>query len=129
MFNFLSSIEGKIYPSVCVALWMDYIDEFEAGSRARILILPKDAFGNNITSTSEDPSLNNFTVSAYYANGSIASVPNTTYIGWNKFGFIIVEFIVVKAGSQLLNVQGGNQTLNGSPLPFKVNPGDVYHVI
>ena len=28
------------------------------------------------------------------------------------------------AGSLLLHVEGENQTLNGSPLPFKVNPGD-----
>lgn len=104
---------------------MGYVNEFEAGSRARLLILPKDAFGNNITSASEDPGLNAFTVSAFYTNGSIASVPNITYIGWNEFAYIILEFAVVIAGNQFLNVHGGNQTLNGSPLPLKVNPGDV----
>ncbi|XP_024922274.2 protein GAMETE EXPRESSED 2 isoform X2 [Ziziphus jujuba] len=114
---------GKIYPSVCVASWMGYVNEFEAGSKARLLVLPKDAFGNNITNTSEDPSLHNFTVSAFYTNGSIASVPNISYVGWNEYGYIILEFVVVIAGNQFLNVHGGNQTLNGSPLPFKVNPG------
>ncbi|PQQ00224.1 hypothetical protein Pyn_26568 [Prunus yedoensis var. nudiflora] len=116
---------GKMYPSGCVVSWMGLGHEFEAGTKARVLILPKDAFGNNIniSESSEDPKLHNFTVSAFYANESIASVPEITHLVWNEFGYIIVEFLVVKAGDLFLYVGGGNETLNGSPLPFKVNPG------
>ncbi|XP_010105140.2 protein GAMETE EXPRESSED 2 [Morus notabilis] len=118
---------GRIYPSVCVASWMDYINEFEAGTIARLGILPKDAFGNNVTSssTSEDLSVLNFTLSALYPNnGSIAGLLNITSIGWNGLGgYISVDFIVVKAGNFFLLVQGQNQTLIGNPLAFKVNPG------
>lgn len=127
-FNLVSFIEGRIYPSVCVASWMGYINEFEAGTIARLGILPKDAFGNNVTSssTSEDLSFLNFTLSALYPNnGSIAGLLNITSIGWNGLGgYISVDFIVVKAGNFFLLVQGQNQTLIGNPLAFKVNPGD-----
>ncbi|KAL5849425.1 hypothetical protein ACOSQ3_007486 [Xanthoceras sorbifolium] len=118
-------VPGPIHPSVCAVSWMGLINEFEAGEKSTILILPKDAFGNNISSTNEDISTFNFTASAYYANGSIASVPNVTYTGWNEFGFIIIEFDVTTAGNLLLHVEGENQTLNGSPLPFEVNPGPI----
>ena len=111
--------------SVCVTSWMNLVNEFEAGTKAIVLILPKDAFGNNISSTSEEPNSHNFTMSVLYANGSIASVPNTTFMGWNEFGYIVIEFIAVQAGDLLLRVEGDNETLNGSPLPFKVNPGEV----
>ncbi|KAM1923418.1 hypothetical protein ACFX15_021336 [Malus domestica] len=114
---------GQIYPSSCVASWMGFNNEFEAGTKARVMILPKDAFGNNVSKNSEDPRLHNFTVSAVYANGSIANMPDITHLGWNDFGYIILEFIVVKAGDLSLYVGDGNQTLNGSPLPLKVNPG------
>ncbi|KAM4116440.1 hypothetical protein ACB094_02G050100 [Castanea mollissima] len=116
-------VPGQMYLSVCVASWMNLINEFEAGTKAIVLILPKDAFGNNISSTSEEPNSHNFTMSALYANGSIASVPNITFMGWNEFGYIVIEFIAVQAGDLLLRVEGDNETLNGSPLPFKVNPG------
>lgn len=116
-----------MYPSGCVVSWMGSGYEFEAGTKARVLILPKDAFGNNIniSESSEDPKLHNFTVSAFYTNESIASLPEITHLGWNEIGYIIVEFLVVKAGDLFLYVGGGNETLNGSPLPFKVNPGGV----
>ncbi|XP_035539142.1 protein GAMETE EXPRESSED 2 isoform X3 [Juglans regia] len=114
---------GQLYPSACVASWMNLMNEFEAGTRAIILILLKDAFGNNISSTGEDPSLYNFTVSSLYVNGSVASVPNISFMGSNELGYIIIEFIVVQAGDLLLRVEGDNETLRGSPLPFKVNPG------
>ncbi|KAH9765907.1 protein GAMETE EXPRESSED 2 [Citrus sinensis] len=96
----------------------------EPGNKDRIMILPKDAFGNNVTSTSEELSSFNFTVSALYANGS-ALTPNITNMGLNEVGYIIIEFILMKAGNFSLHVEAGNQTLNGSPLPFKVNPGPV----
>ncbi|CAL1366002.1 unnamed protein product [Linum trigynum] len=114
---------GKIYPSVCIATWMDSISEFTAGSKAVVFIVPRDAFGNNVTQTGEDLNPYNFTVSVLYVNGSVATVPNITSTGWNEFGFIFVEFLATKAGTFLLDVQGGNQTLNGCSLSLKVNPG------
>lgn len=102
---------------------MGYPNEFEAGSIARLDILPKDAFGNNVTSSSGDPSWNNFTLLALLANGSVASPPNITRVAWNEHGYIGVEFLVFDAGHFVLLVQGGNQTLSGSPLHFSVNPG------
>ncbi|XVF66194.1 hypothetical protein PTKIN_Ptkin10aG0015900 [Pterospermum kingtungense] len=114
---------GPMYPSASVATWFGFLDEFEAGSKAPLLILPKDAFGNNISSTDKELNDYNISLTALIENGSIASSPNITYMAWNKFGYIIVEFIAVKAGNFLLYIQGGDQILNGSPLPFKVNPG------
>lgn len=105
------------------------MNEFEAGTRAKLGILPKDAFGNNVTSTSEDLNFHNFTLSALYPNnGSIASLLNITQIGWNGLGYISIDFIAVKAGNFFLLVQGRNQTLTGNPLAFKVNPGDVFYL-
>lgn len=118
------SIQGKIYPSVCIASWMGFLNEFEAGERATIFIVPRDAFGNDVSSTGEELNSYNFTVCVLYANGSLANVPNITHVGWNELGIISIEFIAEKAGDLLLHVKGGKQTLNGSPLPLKVNPGD-----
>ncbi|KAB5548397.1 hypothetical protein DKX38_011803 [Salix brachista] len=115
----------KIYASVCIASWRDLKNEFRAGAKATVLIVPRDAFGNNVTSTGEELGPFNFTVSELYQNGSIVNVPDITHIGWNEFGQIILEFIATKSGNLLLNVEGGNQTLNGCPLLYTVNPGDV----
>ncbi|CAN0923116.1 Protein GAMETE EXPRESSED 2 [Linum grandiflorum] len=114
---------GRIYPSACIVTWMDLMSEFTAGSKAVIFIVPRDAFGNNVTSIGEDLTPHNFTVSVLYGNGSLASLPNITSISWNQFDSIFLEFLAEKAGTFILDVQGGNQTLNGCPLPFKVNPG------
>ncbi|XXG51751.1 hypothetical protein AAC387_Pa03g0252 [Persea americana] len=113
---------GRMHPSVCVASWMNLVNEFVAGTAVNILVMPKDAFGNNISSTSEGLESHNFTVSASYENGTIVSL-NVTYKGWNEFGYIGFEFVAATAGSLSLHVGGENQTLNGSPLPFKVKPG------
>ncbi|KAG9456070.1 hypothetical protein H6P81_000578 [Aristolochia fimbriata] len=113
---------GDLYPAVCVASWMNLESNFEAGSKATAFILAKDAFGNNISSTTGDISL--FMVHATHVNGSILSDPlEVTYMGWDQFGYIAVEFLATAAGSSLLHLEGKNQTLNGSPLPFKVTPG------
>ncbi|KAG9447611.1 hypothetical protein H6P81_013739 [Aristolochia fimbriata] len=113
---------GDLYPAVCVASWMNLESKFEAGSKARPFILAKDAFGNNISSTTGDISL--FLVHATHVNGFILSdaLEVITYMGWDQFGYIVVEFLATTAGSSLLHLEGKNQTLNGSPLPFKVSP-------
>ncbi|KAK9288766.1 hypothetical protein L1049_017230 [Liquidambar formosana] len=118
-------IPGRVYPSACVASWMGIVNEFVAGTKATVVIHPKDAFGNNISSTSKEENLHIFTVSAFFANGSMASLLNVTYMGWNKLGYVSFEFIAATSGSLLLHIGGGNQTLNGSPLPFKVTPGQL----
>ncbi|KAJ4955934.1 hypothetical protein NE237_012717 [Protea cynaroides] len=116
-------LAGRMHSSVSVASWGNLFNEFIAGTRATVLILPKDAFGNNISSTSGNPGSYKFMLSAFYENGSLASVLNITYMGWNGFGYVGVEFIAAMAGSLLLHVEVGNQSLSGSPLLFKVNPG------
>ncbi|KAL9256842.1 GAMETE EXPRESSED 2-like protein [Drosera capensis] len=92
---------GPMHPAVSVVSWMDSLNEFEAGTRAMILILPKDAYGNN----------------------SAASVLTVTNLGWNEFGYLRVDFIVATAGDLLLHVEEENLTLKGSPLLYKVKPG------
>ncbi|XP_017975311.1 PREDICTED: protein GAMETE EXPRESSED 2 [Theobroma cacao] len=114
---------GSMYPSASVASWLGFLNEFEAGSKAPLLILPKDAFGNNVSSTDKELNSYNISMTALHENGSIATMVNITNMGWNEFGYIIVEFMAVKAGNFLLHMEGASQILNGSPLPFKVNPG------
>ncbi|GMP76486.1 hypothetical protein CsSME_00033135 [Camellia sinensis var. sinensis] len=114
---------GKMYPMACVVSWKGEMNEFVAGTKATVLIIPKDAFRNNVSSASEGQSTFNFTVSASYVNGSIASVLNIAFMGWNDVGYLSFEFTAASAGSLLLHVEDKNQSLNGSPLPFKVNPG------
>lgn len=116
-------LPGKMYPAVSVVSWKGLVHEFQAGTKAKVLILPKDAFGNNISTTSQEPNSSSFGFSAFYGNGSTARLLNVTFLGWNKVGFVSIEFVASTAGSLLLHVEGGNQTLNGSPLPFNVTPG------
>ncbi|CAL5413093.1 unnamed protein product [Camellia sinensis] len=110
---------GKMYPMACVVSWKGEMNEFVAGTKATVLIIPKDAFRNNVSSASEGQSTFNFTVSASYVNGSIASVLNIAFMGWNDVGYLSFEFTAASAGSLLLHVEDKNQSLNGSPLPFK----------
>ncbi|XP_024633312.2 protein GAMETE EXPRESSED 2 [Medicago truncatula] len=114
---------GNMYPSVCVASWKGMKYEFEAGSKATIMVLLKDAFGNGISETTEVSYMPDFKLSMLSENGSIASEPDISNMGWNEFDYIVIEFVVTKAGNFSLRIEGGNQTLNGSPLPLKVNPG------
>ncbi|OIW14092.1 hypothetical protein TanjilG_11437 [Lupinus angustifolius] len=116
---------GNMYPSVSVASWKGLKNEFEAGSKATIMVLLKDSFGNFISKTTEVSYLPDFKLSVLHENGSIASLPDISNMGWNEFDYIIIEFIVTKAGNFSVLVEGGNQTLNGCPLPLKVNPGPV----
>lgn len=114
-----------MYPSVCVASWKGMKYEYEAGSKATLMVLLKDAFGNRISKTTEVSYLPDFKLSVLSENGSIASEPGISNMGWNEFDYIAIEFVVTKAGSLSLRIEGGNQTLNGSPLRLKVNPGCV----
>lgn len=120
------TIVGNMYPSACVASWKGLKNEFEAGGKATIMILLKDAFGNKISKSTEVSYLPDFNLSVLYENGSIASALNISNMGWNEFDYMIFEFIVTKAGNFSLCVEGGNQTMNGSPLSLKVNPGCVF---
>ncbi|GAB2210292.1 hypothetical protein Droror1_Dr00015555 [Drosera rotundifolia] len=114
---------GPMHPAVSVVSWMESLNEFEAGTRAMILILPKDAYGNNVPSTNIELNSYGFSVSATFTNGSAASVLTVTNLGWNEFGYLRVDFIVATAGDLLLHVERENLTLRGSPLPYKVKPG------
>ncbi|KAK4338873.1 hypothetical protein RND71_040335 [Anisodus tanguticus] len=116
---------GNIYPSASVVSWKNGVSEFVAGTKASLMILPKDAFGNNISSASEGLNSYNFTLSICTFNGSIATMLNFTNKGWDISGYLVAEFIVTTAGSLLLNIKGDNQTLRGCPLMFIVNPGSL----
>ncbi|GAB4851307.1 hypothetical protein Ancab_039930 [Ancistrocladus abbreviatus] len=112
-----------MHPAVSVASWMDSMNEFSAGIRATVLVLPKDAFGNNVPTTKAELNSYTFDVSASYTNGLNANVLSVTSLGWNNYGYLRIEFIAATAGNLLLHIKRENQTLRGSPLPFKVNPG------
>ncbi|XP_010259486.1 PREDICTED: protein GAMETE EXPRESSED 2 isoform X2 [Nelumbo nucifera] len=118
-------LPGRMYPSVCVASWTDIVNEFVAGTKAAVMILPKDAFGNNISSISAEPYSYKFMLTALYENGSLASSLNITHVDWNEFGYLVVEFVVTIAGSFKLHIEGENQSLIGSPLPLKVKSGSL----
>ncbi|KAL1807376.1 hypothetical protein ACET3Z_024366 [Daucus carota] len=114
---------GRLYPSAGVVSWKGQTNEFVAGTLATILILPKDAFGNNVTASSEGTNVSSYSLSVSFMNGSLAGLLNVTNKGWNEYGYVQIEFIPVTAGSLLLDVKEANQTLIGSPLMFKVIPG------
>ncbi|KAL2341782.1 hypothetical protein Fmac_009722 [Flemingia macrophylla] len=116
---------GNMYPSVCVASWKGVKHEYEAGSKATIMVLLKDAFGNHISKTTQVSYLPDFKLFVLHENGSVASVPDISNMGWNVFDYVVIEFVVTKAGTFSLSLEGGNQTLNGSPLPLTVNPGTI----
>lgn len=119
-----SLLQGKLYPTAAIASWTDGLDEFIAGSRAELLILPKDAFGNNVSLASEGSDIYNFTLYATLLDGSPATVLNITENGWDHQGYLSIQFVTATAGSLLLHIETESQTVQGSPLPFKVNPGD-----
>lgn len=93
--------------------------------KATVLILPKDPFGNTLSSATEGVKESyNFSLSISHINASVASVLNITDEGWNHLGYLSIEFIVAMSGSFILNVQEQTETLIGSPLPLEVKPGD-----
>ncbi|XP_012828126.1 PREDICTED: LOW QUALITY PROTEIN: protein GAMETE EXPRESSED 2 [Erythranthe guttata] len=123
---------GKMYPAAGILSWRDGINEFIAGTKAELLILPKDAYGNNVSSDTEQSLLHNFTLSASTSNRIPPSVVDITDKRWNnQQGYLIIEFITSKSGNLVLHVQVENQTLHDSPLPFVVFPGelDVYSCV
>lgn len=113
-----------MYPSACLPSWMDFIYEFVAGARAYLLVYPKDAFGNNVSSV-DVPTRDYFTLSATYLNGSTTEIFNFVSSSWNELDYFVIEFVPTIAGSLLLHVYGANQSLNGSPLPFVVTAGSL----
>ncbi|XP_056845476.1 protein GAMETE EXPRESSED 2 [Raphanus sativus] len=114
---------GLMHPSVCAVSWMGLNNVFEAGMNASILILPMDAFGNNISFSGKEMDLQGFSLSLLDENGSFATIFNTTHIRWMESGYISIEFVLVTAGKFSLLVEKESQTLNGVPLPLEVNSG------
>ncbi|KZV31138.1 protein GAMETE EXPRESSED 2-like [Dorcoceras hygrometricum] len=114
---------GRMYPASGILSWKDGVDRFIAGTVAEVFVLPKDAFGNNVSSSSEGPVLFDFTLFALTTSGLPADVLNVTNKGWNQQGYISIEFVAATAGSLLLHVEVEKQALEGSPLAFIVDPG------
>ncbi|KVH88614.1 Filamin/ABP280 repeat-like protein [Cynara cardunculus var. scolymus] len=113
---------GPIYSPGGIVSWMGQLNNFVAGMKATLLILPKDAFGNNVTSLSEGRNIDGFEVYATYANGSNVILQDVSNQGWNGFGYLCIQFTLTTAGSFLAHVKQKNETLIGSPLPFTVDP-------
>ncbi|KAI3756584.1 hypothetical protein L1987_56406 [Smallanthus sonchifolius] len=113
---------GPIYEPGGVVSWMGQMYDFVAGTKATVLILPKDAFGNTVTSESEGQNIYNFEVSATISNGSNAKLLDISNKGWNEFGYIYIEFVAATAGHLLVHIKHKNNSLIGSPLPLTVHP-------
>nr|GEZ17653.1 hypothetical protein [Tanacetum cinerariifolium] len=115
---------GEIYELGGIVSWMGPMDNFIAGMTATVLILPKDAFGNNVTSESEgQKDFYDFEFSANFDDGSYVDPGKANYKGWNKFGYLAYEFVIVTSGTHLLHVKHKNKSLIGSPLRLEVRPG------
>ncbi|KAL3812927.1 hypothetical protein ACJIZ3_014195 [Penstemon smallii] len=95
---------GRMYPAAAVLSWNNGPDEFMAGTKAEVLILLKDAFGNNISSAIEEPKVHNFTLFASTSDNNFpADVLNITEKGLNQKGYLSIEFFAATAGSLLLH--------------------------
>ncbi|KAI4330441.1 hypothetical protein MLD38_028731 [Melastoma candidum] len=116
---------GPIYPSVSTVTWMGLVHEFDAGEKAALLVLLKDSFGNNLTSSNEALDSYNFTIPMLYGNGSLAVMQSISSMNWNQFGYIVIELMAAMAGNFSLQVLVRGQNIDGSPLPYQVNPGTV----
>ncbi|GJY30420.1 protein gamete expressed 2 isoform X1 [Tanacetum coccineum] len=115
---------GEIYELGGIVSWMGPMDNFIAGMTATVLILPKDAFSNNVTSESEgQKDFYDFEFSANFDDGSYVDPGKANYKGWNKFGYLAYEFVIVTSGTHLLHVKHKNKSLIGSPLRLEVRPG------
>ncbi|KAJ0594638.1 putative immunoglobulin-like, Filamin family [Helianthus annuus] len=113
---------GPIYESGGAASWMGQVDDFVAGSKATVLIQPKDAFGNNVTNATEGQNIYNFDVYATTLNGSNARLLDISNKGWNEFGYVCITFVTVTAGHLSVHIKQNNNSLIGSPLPLTVHP-------
>lgn len=113
---------GHIYPSGCTVSWMGY-NEVLAGTKASILVLPSDAFGNNLAKGSLGPTDQYFNLSVSYKNGSSVRLADFKYQVWNEEGYISLDFVLTISGHFLVHVLGDNRELRDSPLPLAVKPG------
>ncbi|KAL3648666.1 hypothetical protein CASFOL_005069 [Castilleja foliolosa] len=116
---------GRMYPAAGILSWADGINEFMAGTMAEILILPKDAFGNNVSSANEGLLIHNFTLLVSTSDVSLPILINITEKRWDQKGYLSIKFITTTAGDLLLHVEVENQTLHQSPFPFLVIPGNL----
>ncbi|KAJ0960858.1 hypothetical protein J5N97_001263 [Dioscorea zingiberensis] len=118
--------EGNLYPSTCVAHLRNFGNEFVAGTKAHVLILPKDAFGNNISLRADPPSKDYFmSISTLQKMGLFHILQDIQYNGRNELGYIVVEFTPTTAGRLLLFVYGAtNLSVPVGDLSFQeVEPG------
>ncbi|KAK7400936.1 hypothetical protein VNO78_12245 [Psophocarpus tetragonolobus] len=101
---------GNMYPSVCVASWKGVRHEYEAGSKAAIIVLLKDAFGNSISNTiqvSYLPDFNKFIVSLSIINNKLchcthsSSHTSTKHLSSNFNQFITSQYSSPPQSDQL----------------------------
>ncbi|XP_071730857.1 protein GAMETE EXPRESSED 2 [Rutidosis leptorrhynchoides] len=114
---------GPMYEPGGIVSWMGDVDNVIAGEKSTIFILPKDAFGNTITSKKTEPKdYKYYVASARDVNGTVVTIQDEKYNGWNKFGYISFELTVNTAGHILVHVTYERAPLNGSPLLLTVHP-------
>ena len=81
---------------------------------------------NTVTSESEgQKDFYDFQFSANFDDGSYVDPGKANYKGWNEFGYLSYEFVIVTSGIHLLHVKHKNKSLIGSPLRLEVGPGDL----
>ncbi|KAJ4761187.1 Protein GAMETE EXPRESSED 2 [Rhynchospora pubera] len=113
---------GQIYPSGCIASWVGDSTAL-AGTKASILILPTDGFGNKLATGTLELTNQYFDLSISYENGSSVVLEDLIYQGWNEEGCIRLDFMLTVSGSFLVHVLGDKMKLRNSPLPLVIKPG------
>lgn len=109
--------------------WMGHMHDFVAGTKAAVFILPKDAFGNNVTRMTEGQIEYHFEVYATSLNGSKAELVDISNKGWDEFGgYVCIEFVAVTAGHLLVHIKHKNSFLIGSPLSLTVHHGNLCNI-
>ncbi|PNT64619.1 hypothetical protein BRADI_4g30665v3 [Brachypodium distachyon] len=114
-----------VHPSASLVSWM-YYSGCVAGSKAFLSVIPRDAFGNNVTRGTDMPGAAGeyFRVEGSYGNGTAGEFLDFHYNGWTEDGSLSLEFVPTVAGDFLVRVYGGdNRALRGSPLLLTVKPG------
>ncbi|GJM98755.1 hypothetical protein PR202_ga15792 [Eleusine coracana subsp. coracana] len=111
-----------VHPAASPVSWM-FEDWHEAGAKAYVAVVPRDAFGNAVPRGTDVPVDGYFGVSGSYVNGSAVEFLDFHFNGWTDNGCLSFDFGQTLAGEFLVHVLGNNTELRGSPLLLTVKPG------
>ncbi|KAK3133375.1 hypothetical protein QOZ80_6AG0535730 [Eleusine coracana subsp. coracana] len=112
-----------LHPAASPVSWMFVEDSHEAGAKAYVAVVPRDAFGNAIPPGTDVPIDGYFGVSGSYVNGSSVEFLDFHFNGWTDNGCLSFDFGHTLAGEFLVHVLGNNTELRDSPLLLTVKPG------